>query len=194
MELWQARLRFSSGVAFLFVQCSRESFRRLTGILEPSVFQANLGQKVPHTYGAWYLEAMDSHGAWIASALDIVRFATAFHDKETSPILTRESIETMFARPASPVGEDAEGQPRRNFYGCGWAVDLPTDDGKPGQQHHNGMLMGTAAVMRRRDDGICWAALFNSALCRREMYVGAPVVAGMDEALASIATWPTAED
>jgi N-acyl-D-amino-acid deacylase len=161
-----------------------------TTSLEHSVFQANLGQKVPHPYGAWYLEAMDSHGGWIASALDIVRFATAFHDKDNSPLLTRESIETMYARPESPVGDDAEGQPRRSFYAAGWSVDLPTAEGKPGQQHHNGMLMGTAAVMRRRDDGICWTALFNAALGRRDMYVGAPVVAGMDEALASISTWP----
>jgi len=159
--------------------------------LERSVFQENLGQKVPHPYGAWYLEAMDSHGGWIASALDIVRFATAFQDKDASPLLSRDSIETMFARPDSPVGDDAQGQPRRNFYGCGWAVDLPTEDGKPGQQHHNGMLMGTAAVMRRRDDGVCWAALFNSALGRRDMYIGSPIVAGMDEALAAITTWPT---
>lgn len=161
--------------------------------LERSVFQSNLGQKVPHPYGAWYLEAMDSHGGWIASALDIVRFATAFQDKANSPLLTAESIETMFARPDAPVGNDAQGQPRRNFYACGWAVDLPTPEGKPGQQHHNGMLMGTAAVMRRRDDGLCWAALFNAALGRRDMYIGAPVVAGMEEALASITSWPTAD-
>lgn len=165
-----------------------------TTALASSVFQANLGQKVPHPYGAWHLEAMDSHGGWIASALDIVRFATAFQDKDASPLLTRESIETMFARPDPPVGNDQEGQPRRNFYACGWAVDLPTEDGsKPGQQHHNGMLMGTAAVMRRRDDGVCWAALFNAALGRKDMYVGAPIVAGMDEALASITVWPDAD-
>ena len=29
----------------------------------------------PWPYGGWYLEAMDSHGGWIASAADLVRFA-----------------------------------------------------------------------------------------------------------------------
>jgi N-acyl-D-amino-acid deacylase len=156
----------------------------------PSVFQERLHQKVPHPYGAWYLEAMDSHGAWIASALDIVRFATAFLDKDHCPLLTRESIDTMFTRPDAPVSYDDDGQPKPNYYACGWSVDIPRD-GKPGQQHHNGMLMGTAAVMRRRDDGICWAALFNSALGRNDAYVGGPIVAGMDEALASIEKWPS---
>ena len=28
----------------------------------------------PGPYGSFYLEAMDSHGAWIASALDLMRF------------------------------------------------------------------------------------------------------------------------
>jgi len=45
-------------------------------------------------------------------------------------------------------------------------------------------------VMRRRDDGICWSALFNSALGRNDAYIGGPVVAGMDEALASVERWP----
>ncbi|MEE9253217.1 MAG: serine hydrolase domain-containing protein [Thermodesulfobacteriota bacterium] len=31
--------------------------------------------KVPTQYGGWYIEAMDSHGGWISSAVDLVRFA-----------------------------------------------------------------------------------------------------------------------
>jgi N-acyl-D-amino-acid deacylase len=158
--------------------------------LSRSVFAETLGLCVPHPYGAWYLEAMDSHGGWIASALDIVRFATAFWDRDASPLLTRSSFETMFARPPAPVGCDEEGELRRSYYGCGWAVDLPDETGRVGQQHHNGMLMGTATVMRRREDGICWTALFNAALGRNETYLGSPIVAGMDEALASITDWP----
>ena len=43
---------------------------------------AALGKPVPLPYGAWCLEAMDSHGGWIASAEDLVRFAAAFDDPE----------------------------------------------------------------------------------------------------------------
>jgi N-acyl-D-amino-acid deacylase len=149
----------------------------------PSVFQENLGQKVPNPYGAWYLEAMDSHGAWIASSTDIATFASAFHDKDHSPLLSRESIETMFSRPSGPVGLDTAGNPKQSYYALGWAVDLPGSNGEVGQQHHNGMLVGTATVMRRRDDGICWSALFNLSLGRREAYTGSAIVPLINQAI-----------
>ena len=34
-------------------------------------------QRVPWPYGGFHLEAMDAHGGWIASPVDLVRFATA---------------------------------------------------------------------------------------------------------------------
>lgn len=151
-----------------------------------SVFQETLGEKVPHAYGAWYLEAMDSHGGWIASAPDIARFASAFYPNDPAPVLNRDSIAAMFSRPLGPVGLDAEGKPKQNYYALGWAVDLPGPNGEPGQQHHNGMLMGTATVMRRRDDGLCWAALFNLALGRKEAYLGGAIVPLINEALTRI--------
>ncbi len=40
-----------------------------------SVFADDLGQSIPSPYGAWYLEAMDSHGGWLASAEDLARLA-----------------------------------------------------------------------------------------------------------------------
>lgn len=158
--------------------------------LAPSVFQATLNQKVPHPYGAWYLEAMDSHGGWLASATDIARFAAAFWNKDACPLLTRASVDAMFARPPAPVGNDEQGLPKQSFYACGWNVDLPNEEGKPEQQHHNGLLIGTAAVMRRRGDGICWAALFNTAHGTEDTYLGGPIVAAMEEALAQISAWP----
>src|SRR6185295_18883724 len=36
-----------------------------------------IGERVPTPYGAWSLEAMDAHGGWIGSAVDLVRFASA---------------------------------------------------------------------------------------------------------------------
>jgi hypothetical protein len=45
------------------------------------------GTTVPSPYGAWNLENMDSHGALLASAVDVVRFATAFDTPAASPIL-----------------------------------------------------------------------------------------------------------
>jgi hypothetical protein len=74
--------------------------------------------------------------------------------------------------------------------GAALAVDLPTS-GAVGQQHHNGMLPGSASVLRRRDDGITWAALFNRAKGRKKQYLGAAVVELMALALGQVKEWPT---
>jgi N-acyl-D-amino-acid deacylase len=155
----------------------------------PSVFAANLGQRVPQSYGAWYVEAMDAHGGWVASAPDLVCFGAALdHD---GALLSADSRAQLFAPPPAPVGLDEAGRPKTSYYACGWAVDLPAG-GRPGEQHHNGMLPGTAAVLRRRDDGVVWAALFNLALGRQQMYLGAAVVELMRSALDEIEDWPAA--
>jgi hypothetical protein len=52
------------------------------------------------------------------------------------------------------------------------------------------MLLGSASVLRRRDDGVTWAALFNLALGRKNQYVGAAAVELMAEALAEVKEWP----
>src|SRR5579859_782025 len=155
----------------------------------PSVFQTDLNQRVPQNYGGWYVEAMDAHGGWVASAPDLVRFGLALDQDGPGALLSRDSLAQLFAPPLAPVGLDEHGAPKTSFYACGWAVDLPAA-GRPGEQHHNGMLYGSASVLRRRDDGVVWAALFNLSLGRQQMYLGAAAVDLMAQALAEIKTWP----
>src|SRR5262249_48619156 len=76
----------------------------------PSVFAANLGKQVPLPYGAWYLEAMDAHGGWISSAVDLVRFASAFDTPEQCKILNKKRNETMVSPPHVIAGYDAKGR------------------------------------------------------------------------------------
>ncbi len=64
-----------------------------------SVFEADLDQETPHPYGAWNLESMDSHGAWIASAGDLAKFAAAFDDPNNCPILSYESTRADVSPP-----------------------------------------------------------------------------------------------
>ncbi len=80
----------------------------------PSVFEADLGQPVPTPYGAWCLEAMDAHGGWLASVVDLARFATAFDVAEQCPILTRRCIEVMHARPPAPLAPKSMGSRRKS--------------------------------------------------------------------------------
>lgn len=105
---------------------------------------------VPEPYGAFNLENMDSHGGWLASAVDLVRFAAVF-DGSTS-VLSAESIAEAFAVPETGVNEDGW------YYGCGWQV-RPVPGGL--NTWHTGRLAGSYALLVRRFDGLCWAALFN---------------------------------
>ncbi len=116
-------------------------------------------KQVPAPYGTFYLEAMDAHGGWIASASDLVRFACAFDDPSHCPILKPETVASMFARPKGSAGYEADGKPKAAYYACGWLV-RPTSDGKA-NHWHGGSLPGTFTLLVRRHDGLNWAALFN---------------------------------
>jgi len=88
---------------------------------------------------------MDSHGGWIASAIDYVRFIVRVDGFDTPPdILQPASIATM------TTGSSAN--PR---YAMGWELTPPN-------WWHNGSLPGTTTIMVRTPDGFCWAALFNT--------------------------------
>jgi N-acyl-D-amino-acid deacylase len=69
-----------------------------------AVLGPNIGKSVPAPYGAWNLEAMDSHGGWIASAVDVARFASALDDPKRNPALGGERIHNWFARDYKHAG------------------------------------------------------------------------------------------
>lgn len=121
------------------------------------------GDDVPAPYGTFCLEAMDSHGGWIASAVGLVRFVCAFDDPEHCPILKPASVAELFARPEGPVGYEADGTAKSAYYANGWLV-RPTADGKA-NHWHNGSLPGTYSLLVRRHDGLNWAVLFNQRAC-----------------------------
>ena len=125
----------------------------------PAVVGKPLGRQVPTPYGTGYLEAMDSHGGWIASAIDLVRFACAFDEPPRCKVLGRKSIATMFARPKGLAGHDAKGKPKAAYYGCGWSV-RPV--GRRANHWHTGGFGGTSTLLVRRHDGLNWAVLFNT--------------------------------
>jgi len=117
-------------------------------------------RKVPWPYGGFHLEAMDAHGGWIASAIDLVRFAAAMDNPEQSPLLKPESWKEMFSPPPAPVSRREDGVLNSVFYGCGWQVRPRTKTGRI-NFWHNGSLPGTASMLVRRGDGISYAVLFN---------------------------------
>jgi N-acyl-D-amino-acid deacylase len=120
-----------------------------------------LGQQVPLPYGVECIESMDANGGWIASAVDLMRFAVALDDPKKCPILKEESVLSMLAPPPGPLGHGPAGRPKPVYYGCGWEV---RPGGRPGKftKWHTGGLAGTSTLLVCRQDGIDWAVLFNS--------------------------------
>lgn len=109
-------------------------------------------------YGRWDLQLMDSHGGWVSSAPDLLKFVNRI-DAPEAPLLPPAWQEVMVAPPTGRLS-------RRSayWYGCGWNVRPPAG----GDRHtiwHDGSLAGTAALLVRRHDGWSWAVLFNCDSC-----------------------------
>lgn len=85
---------------------------------------------------------MDSHGGWIASAEDLVKFL--IHTEKADGLLKPGSLATMTTAPACHPG-----------YACGWAVN------DVGNRWHGGSLPGTSSIAVRTASGMSWAGLVN---------------------------------
>jgi N-acyl-D-amino-acid deacylase len=118
-----------------------------------------LPRQVPWPYGGFCLESMDAHGGWIASAVDLARFAAAADDPSRS-LLKPATQRVMYAPPPAPVSRNADGSPKEFCYGCGWFVRPMGEQGRA-NYWHTGSLPGTFTLLVRRHDGLSWAALFN---------------------------------
>ncbi len=144
--------------------------------------------KVPWPYGGFHLEAMDAHGGWIASAVDLARFAAALDDPTRSPLLQRATCDAMYAAPPAPVSRAADGSLAAAWYGCGWNVRPAGADGKA-NYWHGGSLPGTATLLVRRWDGLSWVALFNQRSENEQLPDGA-IDGALHRAADAVAEWP----
>jgi CubicO group peptidase (beta-lactamase class C family) len=113
----------------------------------------NSGTVVTAPYGTFSMRIHDANGGWIASAVDLVRWASAF-DKDNT-VLNSTSIGRVFAVP-SPTGVNDDGW----YYGLGWAV-RPVTGGTGRNMWHTGSFAGTYSLMVRTYHGLSWAAVFN---------------------------------
>ncbi len=156
--------------------------------LGKSVFQADLGEKVPWAYGGWYLEAMDSHGAWIASAVDLARFAAAFDDPAKCKVLSKESLDLMHARPPGLAGHEENGDPKEVFYSLGWMNRALGEDKT--NHWHTGSLSGTATILIRRHDGKNFIALFNTRTSPVAAHLGREIDPLLHKAADAVKDWP----
>lgn len=133
--------------------------------------------RVPLHYGGFDLEAMDSHGGWVASAIDLVRFMAGVDGRPGIPdVLGPTTLDRMGARPG---GEDAQGDV---WYGLGWYRTAS------GAWIHDGSLPGSSAYLRMEPDGVLYAALANTR------YPSASFMDSLGSAIraavASVEHWP----
>ncbi len=135
-----------------------------------AAFDLTKKEKIP--YGGVYLEAMDAHGGWIASAIDMAKIMLAsagqgvYQDRFLS-------------------GRNLTQQPSisNQNYVNGWCVNAS------GNRWHTGSLPGASSMMAYLADGTGWVLLFNGNPGTTAYFHQLDRV--MWKALAKIEIWPT---
>lgn len=150
--------------------------------------RGDIGREVPHPYGAWNLEAMDAHGGWIASAVELVRFSSAVVDGRRSPLLSPAAWDQMLAPPDGPAGREADGSIKTVYYGCGWNVRR-LEEGRR-NFWHQGALPGTSTLLVCRHDGLSWAVLFNQRLGPDGRRLASLIDPRLHQAAEAVSDWP----
>jgi len=153
-----------------------------------SVFKSDLKQEVPHPYGSWYLEAMDSHGGWLASASDLAKFAAAFDDPANCPILSQDSIVLMHQRPSGAAGYQQDGKEKPVYYSLGWSNRVIGTDAV--NHWHTGSLPGTSAILIRRHDGKNFVALLNARVSPSSQHLGREIDSLLHRMANEVESWP----
>lgn len=144
---------------------------------------------VPHVeepYGRWDLEVMDSHGGWVSSAPDLLRFVAGLDDAG-GPLMSKAMHDVMLSEPGPPVAGPIV------WYGCGWSVRSAGSGRSSLGRHniwHNGALAGTSALLVRRWDGFSWAVLFNTDRSTNGERLSSLIDGKLHHAIDSISEWP----
>lgn len=103
------------------------------------------GSEVCIPYGGFNLEAMDSHGGWIASAPDLAKFLLATDGKDKTDVLQMKTVKAMTEKSEAYSG-----------YANGWFVNTE------GTRWHTGCLPGASSLMAQLSNGTGWVILFNT--------------------------------
>jgi N-acyl-D-amino-acid deacylase len=145
----------------------------------------------PFAYGgSTYMEALDAHGGWIASAVDLIRFATAVDGQRGPALLSPETVQTMLTTPRPRTAAPGAGVPGVSAEvtaGLGWDV-IPVGDEI--EWSRVGALMGsTCAWVARRPDGVTAAYTFNSAPADVYEFLNESIIE-LGQAIDAIEAWP----
>jgi CubicO group peptidase (beta-lactamase class C family) len=109
---------------------------------------------VPANYGGYYLEATDSHGGWVSSTIDLLRFMVSVDGRGSPPDILSAALVAEMTSNGAPLCADGT-----CYYAGGWNV-RPVQDGAT--WWHGGDYPGTKAMLVRSYYNISWVALFNT--------------------------------
>jgi N-acyl-D-amino-acid deacylase len=119
------------------------------------------GYAVP-AYAAIYLEALDAHGGWLATAEDLVRFATAVDGQRGAALITPATVQAMLETPQPPpaaVGGAGAGNTEATT-GLGWVV--AHENGGVSWSHAGALEDTCASWLGRTPDGLAVAVIANT--------------------------------
>jgi N-acyl-D-amino-acid deacylase len=156
------------------------------------IYPPHVGESVPLQYGGENIEGYEAHGGWIATAPELVKFASSFDDASKCPLLSAASIDKMWSRPAGAPGHRRDGQPKSRYYACGWDVHREGDS-KQCSAWHAGFITGSESLMVRRADGLCWAVLFNTATNPQGKSLSSLIDSKIHEAAGKVKSWPSTD-
>lgn len=139
---------------------------------------------VPRPYGGFHLEAMDAHGGWVGSSIDLLRFMTRVDGwASIADMLSDNTLQTMTARPQIPRWQGSNW-----YYALGWSVRP-----QPGNWWHNGSQPGTSSILVRAGQQgrkLAWAAVFNSRPPSWQRF-NSEMDGALWEAVGNVSSWPT---
>lgn len=176
------------GKSLLTQRSAREVRYYPAGDKTPNSKSVYGGPDVQWCYGGFDLEAMDSHGGWIASATDLVRFAASLDIPTHGGALKADSIEMLFSRPAE-TGVASNGVDLSSYYAYGWHIDSTVPHGR--SEWHDGLFSGTSAFIMRRADGVVWAVIFNTDNDDNKQIPSEVIAPEINRLADSIVKWPS---
>jgi CubicO group peptidase (beta-lactamase class C family) len=95
---------------------------------------------------AMNVSRMDSHGGWLATPTELVKFVGSVDGLQPSSNILKPSTIAAMTRPSSV----------NSTYASGWQVNSAPN------WWHNGSLPGTSSLLVRTASGMCWSACANA--------------------------------
>ncbi len=159
-----------------------------SGIARKTVMNPS-GAIVPYEYGAFNIANMDSHGGWVMSAVELVRFLSNLDDPDApDALLDQTSINRMYSLPENYPLPYHAGDP---YYAEGWSV---RDYGNGLRNAwHDGSLPGTTAYVVRTQSGWDYAAILNRRDESGTTSYSSEIDSAMWNAYGQVSQWPAGD-